>query len=169
MADKTQQEQVQTTTAEPELVPRPSAWQRARSSRLSLLPVLGLTALVLLLGVAFTAGSWARHDSVAFGQHGAQQFDRDFMAGPHGMMGARGGMQDETGMDSTDRIAGVVTAVNGDTITVAGNGKTSKVTVTSTTTYGGAAKPAVVNDSILAFGTTSGDTFTATSVRLSRQ
>ena len=66
-------------------------------------------------------------------------------------------------------MSGVVTAVDGSIITVAGNGTTTKVTTTDSTTYTGDDKPAAVNDTIMVVGTTSGDTFTATRISLQRQ
>lgn len=91
--------------------------------------------------------------------------------GTTGMTGGPGGgfgmMRGESGNSST-RISGVVTAVDGDTLTVAGNGTTVTVKVTDSTTYSGSSKPATVNDSIVAVGTTSDDVFTATSIRLTR-
>lgn len=85
-----------------------------------------------------------------------------------GMMGGRGDFEDST-TASTTRVNGVVTAVDGSTITVAGNGTTTKVVVDGSTTYIGDDKPAAVNDTIMAMGTKSGDTFTATRVVLQRQ
>jgi endonuclease YncB( thermonuclease family) len=65
---------------------------------------------------------------------------------------------------------GVVTAVDGDTITVAGNGVTTKVLVSTNTTYTGSDKPAQVNDTIMAFGARDGsNNLVASTVRLSRQ
>lgn len=95
--------------------------------------------------------------------------------------GLRGGMQRGNvgndmmgdGLDAmrttNERVRGVVTAVDGTTLTVAGNGKTVTVKVTDSTTYTGSSKPAAVNDTIIAFGSTSDGVFTATSVRLTRQ
>ena len=84
----------------------------------------------------------------------------------NGMMGGFG-MRDDT--NTTSRVSGVVTAVDGDTITVAGYGTTTKVKVTSSTTYSGSSEPAAVNDTITAFGSTSDDVLTARPIRLSRQ
>jgi len=88
-----------------------------------------------------------------------------------GMMGGPGGygMMNDTNTTSTTRVSGVVTAVDGNTITVAGNGTTITVKVTDSTTYSGSSKPATVNDTITVFGTTSDNVLTATSVRLIRQ
>lgn len=68
------------------------------------------------------------------------------------------------------RLSGVVAAVSGSTITVAGNGQSTQVSVDDNTTYAGATKPAAVNDNITVTGTAgSNTTFTATAVRLVRQ
>ncbi len=93
--------------------------------------------------------------------------DQDFEAG--GMTGGR--MRNFGGnyANSTSRVTGVVTAVSGDSITVAGDGTTTKVVVSADTTYTGSTKPAAVNDTIVVTGTKSGDTFTAATVRLIRQ
>jgi hypothetical protein len=60
-------------------------------------------------------------------------------------------------------VSGVVTAVNGSTLTVAGDGSTSSVDTTSSTSYTNAPS-AVVNDTVIATGSTSGGTFTATRI-----
>ncbi len=83
-----------------------------------------------------------------------------------GMMGPR---DDFSTDDSTSRVQGVVTAVDGQTITVAGNGTTTKVVVQDSTTYSGDEEPAKVNDTVMAYGTKDGDTLTATRVFLNRQ
>lgn len=93
--------------------------------------------------------------------------DQDFEAG--GMMGGRMRSFDSNYANSTSRVTGVVTAVSGDSITVAGEGTTTKVVVSSDTTYVGSSQPAAVNDTIVVTGTKSGDTFTAATVRLIRQ
>lgn len=93
--------------------------------------------------------------------------DQDLEAGD--MMGGR--MRNFGGnyANSASRVTGVVTAVSGDSITVAGDGTTTKVVVSSDTTYVGSSQPAAVNDTIVVTGTKSGDTFTAATVRLIRQ
>lgn len=87
-----------------------------------------------------------------------------------GMMRGPGGSFGDTS-DSTNgtRVSGVVIAVDGSTITVAGNGTTTKVVVNDSTTYTGDDKPAAVNDTIMVVGTKSDDTITATRVSLQRE
>lgn len=90
--------------------------------------------------------------------------------GPRGGMMRGGWDSDDTSTStSSTRLSGVVTAVSGDTITVAGGGTTTKVTATSSTNYTGSSEPAKVNDSIVVFGTQNSDgSLTATSIRLVR-
>ena len=85
--------------------------------------------------------------------------------------GRSGGMyrMDKYDTSSSSRVSGVVTAVDNETITVAGNGLTKKIKITSSTQFNGDTKPAKINDSIVAFGALDNDTLTATSVILSRQ
>jgi len=93
----------------------------------------------------------------------------DFRGGMQRGSGGYGMMGDSNTESSSTRVSGVVTAVDGNTITVAGNGRTTSVKVTDSTTYNGSSKPAAVNDSIVAFGSTSDGVFTATSIRLIRE
>lgn len=90
--------------------------------------------------------------------------------GPRGGMMRGGWDSDDTSTStSSTRLSGVVTAVSGDTITVAGGGTTTKVTATGSTNYTGSSEPAKVNDSIVVVGTQNSDgSLTATSIRLVR-
>lgn len=90
---------------------------------------------------------------------------RDYRSGPRGgMMGGATNAADST------RVMGVVTAVDGDTVTVSGGGTTTKVVVNDSTTYTGSDKPAKVNDTIMAAGARQSDgSLLASTVRLSRQ
>jgi len=69
------------------------------------------------------------------------------------------------GENSNTRVTGTVAAVNDTSLTVAGNGTKKVVTLNGATKYLNDTKPKV-NDSILAIGSTSGETFTASSVRV---
>ena len=104
-------------------------------------------------------------------QRGFNNGQGQFSTGTGMRSGFGGRMMGGTGtIDSSTRVAGVITAVDGTTLTVAGDGTTTKVVVNDSTTYAGSSKPAAVNDTIVALGTKASDgTFTATSVRLSRQ
>lgn len=66
-------------------------------------------------------------------------------------------------VNGQSRLNGVVTSVNGNNFTVAGNGATTNVTTNSSTTYqdGNQVKQ---NDSVVVFGTTSNGTLTATRI-----
>jgi hypothetical protein len=70
---------------------------------------------------------------------------------------------DSTNTSGQTRLIGVVTAVNGDKLTVAGGGTTTQGTTNSSTDYvnGSAVK---ANDSVIIMGTKSGDTVTATRI-----
>lgn len=100
--------------------------------------------------------------------------DRDYRGGYNdrfeGGMG-RGGMM-MTGQGATNsstRITGVVTTVDGTKLTVAGNGTTKTVETNDSTQYYGAAQPVKVNDSVMVYGTTANDVFTATRITIQRQ
>lgn len=85
-----------------------------------------------------------------------------------GFSGGRGmamGVPDveERNKANYQRIRGVVTAVSGDTFTVAGNGATNSVKTDSSTEYIGG-DSVKVNDTVLVLGTTSESTFTASKV-----
>lgn len=87
-----------------------------------------------------------------------------------GMMGRGGEFDVDMSVDTyITRVNGVVTAVDGSIITVAGNGTTTKVVVSDDTIFIGDDKPAMVNDTIMAIGTLNGDTFTASRIVLQRQ
>lgn len=75
----------------------------------------------------------------------------------HGMFG------DSIDATSGTRLHGVVTAVNGSTFTVAGNGATKEVSTNSSTQFSGGDQ-VKVNDSVLVAGTNNNGTFTATQV-----
>lgn len=92
----------------------------------------------------------------------------------HGGMN-RGGIDMGVGMDgaidsNVTRLTGVVTIVDGNTLTVAGNGKTTKVTVSDATIYRGASKPVAVNDTVGVLGNkTSDGSVAASQIAISRQ
>lgn len=66
-------------------------------------------------------------------------------------------------MNSANRVSGVVTSVNGNNFTIAGNGSTATVVTNNSTQYTGG-NQVKVNDSVLVFGTSNNGTFTATQV-----
>lgn len=140
--------------------------------------VLIVAVLVFTVMGICAAGSVAvrmisREDSVTTTQTGDRQLmpqrGSNSMQGGGMMRGPGGNFRDTS--DSTDgtRVSGVVVAVDGSTITVAGNGTTTKVVVNDSTTFMGDDKPATVNDTIMVIGTKSDGTITATHVSLQRE
>ena len=116
-------------------------------------------ALILLFGV-FVAGALAGRFSGQRGFAGSEFLRSDTKSL---MMGREFGSRNL--LSSTDRITGVVTAVNGSSFTVAGHGATNTVSTDSSTQYQGG-DSVKVNDSVMAFGSTSNNTFTATQVAI---
>ncbi len=66
--------------------------------------------------------------------------------------------------NSTIQTTGVVSAVNGDSITIIGNGTSTTIKTSSGTTYNTVANKVNVNDTVIVTGVKSGDTFTANSI-----
>jgi hypothetical protein len=89
-----------------------------------------------------------------FGMHERPFGGRGFGGGGQGMM-PRG--------DNENRLAGVVTAINGSSFTIAGGGSTNTVQANDSTQYTGADKVAT-NDSVVVVGTINNGTFTASQV-----
>lgn len=145
----------------------------AATGRQSLLVPLIVIAAILVVG--WTAFAVGRHADDRFGTERGFRAGGMMRAGDEDDMGMRGDAGMGRGMYSTNftsstRVSGVVTAVEGDTITVSGNGITTKVMVNNNTNYVGDDKPAKVNDTIMAFGARDSDnTLVASAVRLSRQ
>ena len=130
----------------------------------------GLAGIALIVGVVWGvthrgAMMNARFDDDQYGPRITDNrgFDRGGMGREGMMMGGQGST------DSSTRVFGVVTAVDGSTLTVAGNGTTKKVVINDSTQYYGAAQPVKVNDSVTITGATSGDTFTAGRIVIQRQ
>ena len=169
-----------TTTTEQPVIEQPTPAQQPKRTlpKLSaawwvLIALFGFFALLGLFAIGSAAMHLASDRSTrtitSYGTRGMMvQSDGASLRGG-GMMGGRGGFDDSNTDTSTTRVSGVVTSVDGTTITVAGNGTTTKVVVNDSTTYIGDDKPAAVNDTIMVVGTKSGDTFTATRVILQRQ
>lgn len=65
--------------------------------------------------------------------------------------------------NNRNSVSGVVTNVSSSSFTVAGNGSTQQVTTNSSTQYQGG-NQVKVNDTIIAYGTTSNGTLTATQI-----
>lgn len=135
-----------------------------------------LLVFLLLMSAAFVAGrhSWLPRDYAqtsrlqAYGQRPGAKMDEPSGSGFRGGM-MRGDLSENGSMNNT-RVNGVVTTISGDTITIAGNGTTTKVLVSSNTTYSGDAQPTKVNDTIMALGAKNGDgSLVASNVYLVRQ
>ena len=128
-------------------------------------PLWWVLGTVLVIFVLILLGAAAKR-AFMHNQTGSDRFERSGMA----MMDGRGGrghmMMDRMNDDNT--VSGVVTKIDGSTLTVAGNGATKQVTINASTEYYGAAKPVKVNDSVRIQGTTSGETFTADQIMISR-
>lgn len=182
MADKDAGEKVNEVKAAEVKSAQPGERHWARPSNSTLITVV--LALVFF-GLLCTAFSLGRHSNDRFdradrfgGGTMMQGFSTRSGAMGGGMMndgdGFRGGMMGDGGgtanTTTSTRVMGVVTAVDGDTITVAGNGATTKVTVNNNTTYSGDDKPARLNDTIMALGARdSSGNLLASAVRLARQ
>ncbi len=84
--------------------------------------------------------------------------------GPGGMMVERHIMfNGDTVSGAQGKTHGVVIKVNGSSFTLAGNGSTTNVTTDSSTQYHGG-NTVKVNDSVIAFGTTTNGTLKATTI-----
>lgn len=140
-----------------------ATWSTEGTKRV-LLTVLAIVGFIFVLSVAFAAGHRSAYKDHTYRTHKTESMMR-YGGGYHGS-------REHLAADdaSNTRVVGVVTAVDGDTITVAGNGTTTKVNVSSNTTYIGDDKPAKVNDSIVAHGAKdAAGVLVASNVRLSRQ
>lgn len=118
---------------------------------------------IFILLVVFLGGVAA--DRLAYGP-GGEHFKGNHMH--RGAMKMRGGMGGVPGSgqfldNSQNKVHGTVTSVNGDTFTVAGNGATTQVKTSSSTSYVGG-NQVKVNDSVGVAGTLSGDTIQATKI-----
>lgn len=185
MAETDQQMQQKSTAASGEATTDQPVYAAKQKTQLPKLPTVWWVAIAILAFFAVLGLCAAGFTTVRMlsGKNGHADItssaigDRNFTSQRSGngtmqgggMMGPRGDFNDSTDSSGTTRLNGVVTAVDGSTITVAGNGTTTKVVVNDTTTYTGDDKPAVVNDTIMVVGTKDGDTLTATRVVIQRQ
>jgi len=132
--------------------------------------VLGVVGLYLLM---MALGFWVFH---AFGNTNTQTIggpnegqssqqrmrfsnERDFTV----RESESDGLTTTTTKTTYTQTQGVVSSVNGDTIVVAGGGKTQSIKTNGHTKYTEDVKPAV-NDTVVIVGTKDGDTITATQV-----
>ncbi|MCA9327046.1 hypothetical protein KDA14_00795 [Candidatus Saccharibacteria bacterium] len=144
-----------------------TTWSSEGTKR-ALLAAHAVVGFIFLLSLAFAAGHRSAYKDYTYRTRGDVSDMRPMLRDlsmPH-----QGYGNPYNDSSSNTGVQGVVTAVDGDTITVAGNGTTTKVSVSSNTNYVGDDKPAKINDSIVAFGAkNSDDVLVASSVRLSRQ
>ena len=73
--------------------------------------------------------------------------------------------KNNTNAATQDSIQGVVTNVNGNTLTIAGYGATNSVQTNSSTQYIGGSTP-LVDDTVIVIGTINNDTFTASQISI---
>lgn len=125
----------------------------------------GVTAGLAVIGL-ICALAWGKAHHVSVGDGG---FERRFGYDRRDPDRLERGMTRDSYASDSSHVSGVVTAINGTSLTIAGNGTTRQITTTGTTTYYGAAQPVKVNDSVTISGTTSGDTFTANRIMIRRQ
>ena len=129
-------------------------------------PWVILASGALLIFILACVGVWTRVASTRFSIAGPgakiAAFGGPLFARP-GMQRTAAGPASSVINMSGPEITGVVTAVNGNQLTVAGNGTSSSVTINSSTQYTGASS-AAVDDTVVATGTSSGSSFTATHV-----
>ncbi len=152
----------------PEVAPAAPLAHRSRKPWI-IAGIVGFVVLLLLFAALVAA------------LHGAERFERRTpgMMGTSSYYGGRnGGMMRGPGLSEggsstvggATRLRGVVTAIDGSTLTVAGEGVTTKVTTSDGTLYSGSAKPAKVNDTISVLGNKTADgSIAASQIVLSRQ
>lgn len=118
--------------------------------------VAGLLLLFTVF-VAFAALLWST------GPHGWRE--QGFHESGIRMMGERGGHMAGgfSRFDNADATRGTVTNISGDSFTLAGNGAATQVKTSSSTQYRGG-NQVKVNDTVIAFGTTTNGTLNATQV-----
>lgn len=132
---------------------------------------IGVFATIIVVALIALAASALLHDRRATdqvtsrsGHMGMNNSDFGSRGGstnrPDGMSGGRGSFM-------TPTASGVITAINGDTITVAGGGKQVTVKKTSTTVISGDETAIAVNDTVVVMGTKNSDgSVTATRIMI---
>jgi len=145
----------------------PMAKPRAKSRDITInsttLITYGVTAVVALLvgtGLGFILGKNTRTDDASNGTMRLSPTNSTDGIRQNGFS-PRGYSQSE----QTSRLTGVVTAVNGSVLTVAGGGNTYTVTTNSSTQWAGGSS-AAVNDTVVIEFSGSGNDLTALSIRV---
>jgi len=150
----------------------PAVTRRHSRTWVLTLVAIVIVAYIFLTLIGFWAfRMWADHRGTGLNS----QYDTDgshMMQGRSGFFGERTIMTSQSNSDGLTttttnttytQTQGVVTAVSGDSIVIAGGGKTQKIMTNGSTTYTNDTKPAV-NDTVVVVGTKDGDTITATQV-----
>lgn len=124
-----------------------------------------LFLIMIASGIAFALGRFVSTIGLNH-QNGLYRMENQAYPGSRMMMGGRGGYT-TSGTIKT----GVVTSVDGTTLTVAGDGTTIKVVTDSSTTYTGATTPVKVNDTvrIATNGAQADGSFKAITIYIGRQ
>ena len=141
--------------------------------------IIWIVALLVVAGAGFYSGqiigaqngerNRAQAAQQFFGQRGGGQGGGQFGGG-----GGQGGGQNGGGFGRGNGVAGMVSAVSGDTITVTTrNGQTTKIQLAADGTVrkqvNGQLSDITPGEQIVAFGTQNGETFQATSIQVGGQ
>ena len=129
--------------------------------------IAAMAILVILILVLI--GSMLRDNNLRQGYYdrGATYInDRGNMPHMNGSFFFSSSDGNNTTTTTTSAISGVVTAVNGTSFDVGGGGTKTTVKTDGSTTWNTTDKKVSVNDSVIAYGTVSGSTLTATSVQI---
>lgn len=142
-----------------------------RNGKYWIIAAIAATTLVVLLVVVAMLGA-ALHGIGRYGGR-ANMVDAGYGYGGRGggqMMRGEQFYDDSSARTDVARIAGVITAVDGATLTVAGNGTSTKVTTSDATIYSGDDSTAKVNDTVMVLGNKTDDgTVAASRIVISRQ
>jgi hypothetical protein len=166
MAEKEQK--IEEETAETK--PTSAHASKRPASKWILWVVIGIVAVYVILMVigfgVFRAIANRNGNSMMNGARTAQMMDRPRFSNERSynvQQSSSDGLTTTTTNTTYTQTQGVVTAVNSDSIVVAGGGKTQTIKTNSSTTYASDTKPAV-NDTVVVVGTKDGDTITATQI-----
>lgn len=167
MAEKEHTKEVKEEVAGP--VKTVPVQQRSRQWVIGIVAIVVVIYAMLVVGGLWVFHSIANHQNSVGGMTMSQHMGRQGFAGPAGertysvSQSSSDGLTTTTTNTTYTQTQGVVTAVNGDSIVVAGGGKTQTIKTNSSTTYVDDVK-AAVNDTVVVVGTKDGDTITATQI-----
>lgn len=132
------------------------------STRLVLVTITSIVALIVGGSIGYAIGySIASRNHNSDMSNGGSAFNGQNGGGLFG--GDPSGRMDSLG----NRLTGGVSAVNGSSFTVIGDGGTYTITTNSDTKWSGQNSSVAINDTVMISYTGSGDTLTATCVRVS--